>query len=111
MEKRDLERKKAEEEANKPAFVDGGTGTADGGTGVQIDQAKAKEEEVPDLTPISQPQLKKQPSNTYKPPDMNEEDYLKFLAEAYGGADQQLIMDQIGKEGPVMYQDNGCQPD
>ena len=39
--------------------------------------------------------------------DMDEEAYLKFLAEAYGGADQQELLDKFEQDKKLSYQDNG----
>lgn len=39
--------------------------------------------------------------------DMDEEAYLRFLAEAYGGADQQELLDKFEQDKKLNYQDNG----
>ena len=39
--------------------------------------------------------------------DMDEEAYLKFLAEAYGGADQQSLLDKFEQDKSLNNQDNG----
>lgn len=38
---------------------------------------------------------------------MDEEAYLRFLAEAYGGADQQELLDKFEQDKKLNYQDNG----
>ena len=41
------------------------------------------------------------------PAAMDEEAYMKFLQEAYGGGDQQAMFDSIAAKNSLNYQDNG----